>query len=158
GACQLPVTTRFIENQAVVTGYSDDTAGPSTGLKIGDVIETLDGESVMTLVERWTPYYPASNQPTRLRDMARGLTRGACAMARAGIRRENQSMAITAARRPLATLNQSTGSTHDLAGDTFRVLSNDVVYVKLSSIKTAMISDYINRAKNAKGLVIDIRN
>ena len=37
--CQLPVMTRFIENRAVVTGYSEAAAGPATGLKIGDVIE-----------------------------------------------------------------------------------------------------------------------
>ena len=42
GACQLPVTTRFIENRAVVTGYSEATAGPATGLRVGDVIESLD--------------------------------------------------------------------------------------------------------------------
>ena len=30
------------------------------------------------LVKRWSPYYAASNEPTRLRDSARGMTRGAC--------------------------------------------------------------------------------
>ena len=25
GACQIPITLRFIENQAVVTGYADAT-------------------------------------------------------------------------------------------------------------------------------------
>ena len=79
GNCQLPVTTRFIENQAVVTGYSDATAGPATGLQIGDVIETSRRR---TCCRNWssagTPYYPASNQPTRLRDIARAMTRGAC--------------------------------------------------------------------------------
>src|SRR6266545_2307577 len=81
GTCQLPVTIRFIENRAVVTGYSDVAAGTATGLKIGDVIERLDGVPVEELVERWAPYYPASNQPTRLRDIARALTRGACTAA-----------------------------------------------------------------------------
>ena len=57
-----------------------------TGLQVGDVIESLDGTPVQELVKRWEPYYPASNQPTRLRDIARALTRGACATARLGIR------------------------------------------------------------------------
>jgi hypothetical protein len=75
GACQLPVTTRFIEDRAVVTGYSDAASGPATGLKIGDVIESLDGVPVEELVERWAPYYPASNQPARLRDSTSAAAR-----------------------------------------------------------------------------------
>ena len=158
GDCQLPVTTRFIENRAVVTGYSEAAAGPATGLKIGDVIESLDGVPVEELVERWAPYYPASNQPTRLRDIARAMTRGACSAARVSVRRASQTVQITAQRQPLASLDQKVGSTHDLPGETFRLLSDQVAYLKLSSVQAAQASSYIDRAKGTKGLVIDIRN
>jgi C-terminal processing protease CtpA/Prc len=150
--------TRFVENRAVVTGYSEATAGPATGFKIGDVIESLDGTAIPELVERWVSYYPASNQPTRLRDIARGLTRGDCASVRASVRREDQTVTVTAQRMPIASLNPAAGSTHDLAGETFRLLSKDVAYLKLSSVKSAQLADNINRAKDTKGIVIDIRN
>ena len=78
GACRIPVIARFIEDKAVVTGYSQAASGPATGLQIGDVIEAIDGVAVPALVERWAPYYAASNQPTRLRDIAQSMTRGAC--------------------------------------------------------------------------------
>jgi len=158
GACQLPVVTRFVENQAVVTGYSETTAGPATGFKVGDVIESLDGAPISELVNRWVPYYPASNQAARLRDIARGLTRGDCSSVRAGVRREDQALTISAQRMPLSSLNQTAGSTHDLPGETFRLLSDDVAYLKLSSVKSAELSGDINLAKNTKGMVIDIRN
>ena len=158
GSCQLPVVTRFVEDRAIVTGYSEATAGPATGFKIGDVIESLDDATVLELVNRWAPYYPASNQAARLRDIARGLTRGDCSSVRAGVRREDQVLTVTAQRMPLTNLSQTSGSTHDLAGETFRLLSDDVAYLKLSSVKSAQIGDNINRAKNTKGMVIDIRN
>ena len=63
GACQLPVIVRFIENRAVVTGYAAAEAGMATGLKIGDVITSLDGVTVSKLMESWAPYYAASNEP-----------------------------------------------------------------------------------------------
>jgi len=122
------------------------------------VIESLDGATVLELVNRWAPYYPASNQAARLRDIARGLTRGDCSSVRAGVRREDQVLTVTAQRMPLTNLSQTSGSTHDLAGETFRLLSDDVAYLKLSSVKSAQIGDNINRAKNTKGMVIDIRN
>ena len=54
GACRIPVTMRFVENQAVVTGYAHAEAGPATGLQVGDVVEAIDGVAVGKLVERWT--------------------------------------------------------------------------------------------------------
>jgi C-terminal processing protease CtpA/Prc len=158
GTCQLPVITRFIENQAVVTGYSNATSGPATGLQIGDVIESLDGTAVPQLIRQWRPYYPASNEPTRLRDMARSLTRGACATARLVIRRPAGALEITAERQPFATLNMQAGSTHDLTGEAFRLLSGDVGYLKLSSVQSAQTTSYVERSKGTRGLIIDIRN
>ena len=152
------MTTRFIENQAVVTAYLDATSGPATGLKIGDIIETLDGTAVTQLVERWMPYYPASNRPTQLRDIGRTLTRGDCAEARLGVRRDSQLLTLRAPRVPLGNLNRAAESTHDLPGDTFRLLSPEVAYLKLSSVKVADVPGYISKAGGTKGLVIDIRN
>jgi C-terminal processing protease CtpA/Prc len=157
GECQLPVTARFIENRAVVTGYSQ-AAGATAGLRVGDVIESLDGVPVEDLLERWAPYYPASNRPARLRDIARAMTRGACSTAHVGIRRATESVEIRTQRQPLLTLDQTAGSTHDLPGDTFQLLSDQVAYLKLSSVRTAQASSYVDRAKGTKGLVIDIRN
>jgi hypothetical protein len=153
GSCELPVVTRFVESQAVVTGYSNTLTGPVTGLQIGDVIESLDGTPVQELVKRWEPYYPASNQPTRLRDMARALTRGACATARLAIRRSAGAIEITAQRQPLASVNRQAGLTHDVPGETFRLLSDQVAYLKLSSVQAALAASYVERAKGTRGLI-----
>jgi C-terminal processing protease CtpA/Prc len=48
--------------------------------------------------------------------------------------------------------------THDLPGPTFRLLSKDVAYLKLSSVKSEEATRYVNQAAGTKGLVIDIRN
>jgi C-terminal processing protease CtpA/Prc len=65
---------------------------------------------------------------------------------------------VTAQRQPLASLDQKVGGTHDLPGDTFRLLSDQVAYLKLSSVQAAQVSNYIDRAQGTKGLIIDIRN
>ena len=59
---------------------------------------------------------------------------------------------------PSRTLNLQAGATHDLAGETFRKLSNDVAYLKLSSVKSADAARYVESAQGTKGLIIDIRN
>jgi C-terminal processing protease CtpA/Prc len=158
GSCQLPVVVRFVEDSAVVSGYSQAEAGAATGLKIGDVILGLDGTPVKQLVNRWSPYYAASNEPTRLRDIARSMTRGDCGPSTLEVRREGQMVTVKAARVSSDTLERQAGMTHDLSGPAFRRLSTDVAYLKLSAVKIADAGHYIDSAKNTKGLVIDIRN
>ena len=52
----------------------------------------------------------------------------------------------------------SASYTHDRPGGTFQMLSNDVAYLKLSSVKVANSANYVRSAAGTKGLIIDIRN
>ena len=58
----------------------------------------------------------------------------------------------------MRTPTPQTFATHDQPGDTFRLLSADVAYIKLSSIKAADLPAYFEKAKSTKGLIVDIRN
>lgn len=135
--CQLPVVVRFVENSAVVSGYTQADAGPATSLKIGDLILALDGTPISQLVEGWSPYYADSNDAARLRDIGRSITHGDCGPANLRVRREAQTLILTPARVTQTQADQQAGTTHDLPGETFRKLSNDVAYLKLSSVKAA---------------------
>jgi C-terminal processing protease CtpA/Prc len=149
GNCQLPVDVRFVENSAVVSG-----AGPAAGLKMGDVILDLDGTPVSQLVEQWRPYYADSNDAARLRDIGRSMTRGDCGPAKLRVRRGDQTLTLTPTRLPL----DSVESTHDRPGEAFQELSNEVVYLKLSSAKAAFAARDVQFANRTKGFIIDIRN
>lgn len=94
GECLIPVKMRFIEGQAVVAEVSPG----ETILKRGDAIVELDGVAVTDLVKRWAPYYAASNEPTKLRDIARTMLRGACVEASLKLRRDGETIALKAAR------------------------------------------------------------
>jgi hypothetical protein len=156
GTCQFPVTVRFIENQAVVYSNIVPEAAKESGLAIGDTITDIDGVPVKKLVETWMPYYTGSNDAARMRDVAMNLTRGKCGDANAGILRDGKPLALKPKR--VLVSPQSMGFTHDLAGETFRLLSKDVAYLKLSSVKAADAAHYIEGAAGTKGLIIDIRN
>jgi hypothetical protein len=150
GGCQLPLALRFIGDKPVVLDGGQ-------GFERGDVITTLDGVSVTSLVRDWSPYYAASNDPTRLRDIARFMTRGACSTVRVDVERLGKPMTIEATRVP--SPQQTSPLTHDLPGEPFRKLADGTVaYLKLSNIKAADVPGYLEAAASTKGLVIDIRN
>jgi len=156
GPCQLPVNVRFIEGRPVISSYAGQV-GETSGMKPGDIITELDGVAIAKLMERWTPYYAASNEPTRLRDIALQMTRGDCGKAVIRVSRNNAAIEIGAERVPPKDL---TGIVymHDLPGETFRLLSNDVAYLKLSTVKQDQAAKYIESAAGTKGLIVDIRN
>lgn len=159
GPCRLPVVVRFVENRAVVGQYAAGEAGRDSGLKVGDVIQDLDGIPVSQLIEKWSPYYAASNEATGLRDIARALTNGECGPVKVRIQRGSggESLEITTVRVG-SLLGDRSGYTHDRPGDTFQLLSNQVAYLKLSSAKAADAKKYVEDANGTKGLIIDIRN
>lgn len=158
GAAMLPVVTRFVEGRAVVTGYTNDELGRASGLRVGDVILALDGDPVDSLVHRWRPYYADSNEAARMRDIGRMLSRGPPGPVRVRGERAGSRFETTARRVPVARLDARAGVTHDLPGETFQRLSDEVAYLKLSSVKSAQAADYVRRAQGAKVLVVDIRN
>ena len=156
GECQLPVNVRFVEGLPVIWGYAGK-AGETSGMKPGDVITELDGVAVAKLIDQWKPYYAASNEPTRLRDIGLQITRGACGKTTIHITRNNSPMEISTERVPSKDLT-AFAFRHDQPGETFRLLSKDVAYLKLSTVKTDQAAKYIESAASTKGLIVDIRN
>lgn len=153
GPCKLPVRLRFIEGQATILGLTD---GASSALQPGDVVEAFDGVTIARLVDAWRPYYADSNEPARLRDMVETMTRGACASVQVQVRRDDGAYTFAIPR--VARTRRWTAVTHDRPGATFQMLTDDVAYIKLSSIKRADIPGYMERAAHTKGLIVDIRN
>src|SRR6476646_5273889 len=156
GECQFPVTVRFVENQPVIYDYIIPKAAKESGLAVGDVITELDGVPVKKLVEGWKPYYTGSNDTSIMYGIAMFMTRGKCGEASAAILRDGKTLALKPTRVPAP--QESLGFTHDLSGETFRLLSKDAAYLKLSSVKAAEATHYIQAASGTKALIIDIRN
>jgi hypothetical protein len=90
-------------------------------------------------------------------NIARYMTRGECGESSVAVRRGDEKLNFKVTR----TAPAKTGSAddpHDLPGLTFRLLSKDVAYLKLSSAKSADAVHYVEQAAGTKGFIIDIRN
>lgn len=157
GECHLPVRLRFVQNQAVVTAYTDGVQASTSPIKIGDIVTELDGKPVSTLVKDWSSYYADSNEAARLRDIAGFMTRGACSETTVGILQGHHALHYQVMRVPIVKGDLALG-THDLPGAAFRLLTPEIAYLKLSTAKSDAIANDIERAKGTKGLIIDVRN
>lgn len=161
GTARVPVTMRFIEGRFVVTGFSDPVEGPASGLRLGDAIVSINGVLVDSLARVIAPYFGASNDAARHRDIARALLKGREGPVQLGIIRDGVPAVVQTTRSQVPPIYARAGLTDDRPGDTFQMLSDgrdSVAYLKLSSITTAAIPEYVERAAHASALIIDIRN
>ena len=157
GNCSIPVTIRFIQGFATVVRVDSEAKGYSSWFKAGDVLIELGGKSVEELIDAWTQFYADSNEAARMRDIANNMTNGPCGRVSVKIRRGSSAIVRQADRIPTAPVSQH-AMTHDLPGDTFRLLCDQVAYIKLSSIRAGDIDHYLRLAARTRGLIVDIRN
>ena len=158
GKLQAPVQVKFIEDQAVVTGYFHDTFGPGSGLLPGDIITTIEGKTVSEIVRERQKFYPASNQVIKLRDIARSLLRGNEENLQLTIRRAYKEMTVNIQRYERAELDESPNGAYNKPDSCYQLLSEDIGYIYLGNIKSDLLPTIFEQFKDTKGIVIDIRN
>lgn len=156
GTMQVPVAIRFVEDQAVVWRYTDAERGLQTGLELGDEIVAVDGKPVAELRAAWTPFFAASNEPARLREIGHDLTLGVGPWCMLSIMRDGTPLEVHAERVSRDKLNHR--PPHDREGPVFQILPSGIAYLRLSGVVASTCPDYITRAADTHGFIIDIRN
>jgi len=105
----------------------------------------------------WTPYFAASNDAALHRKLGAALTRGARARGAILVERDGRRMTVDVDRVATTPGSPPVRPWHDRPGDTFQRLTDDVAYVKLSTIAIGDVEGYVRDAATARVLVIDIR-
>ncbi|SHJ18858.1 Peptidase family S41 [Mesonia phycicola] len=158
GSNYPPIHVRFIENQLVVIDYYNQELKNEVGLKIGDVITKINDIPIDKIVKEQSRYYPASNEPTRLRDISADLLRS---------NSNNIEIEFVSGNSNPQTKNLKLYSKDSLDiyrwyrksnVKSFKMLDNKIGYVTLQTIKEDDIAQIKDEFKNTKGIIIDIRN
>lgn len=155
GSYFVPVKVTFIEGQPVVTGYKSTGTAEKTGLQIGDVIISVDSVKVWDKINRLLKYTPASNYPTKLRNIgSKNL-----------LRVNNNPCAITYERNgdtntvlvETYTEKQINKDQNPDQRECWKFISDDIGYIYPGTIKSSLLPEIMSRFKNTKGLIIDMR-
>ena len=158
GVNYSPVHVRFIENQLVVTDYYNEELKDEVGLKIGDIITKVNGIPIGTIVKEKSKYYPASNIPTRFRDISADILRSNSNEIEIDFISENSSEQTKSLKLyPKDSLDIYRWYRKS-DEKPYKMLDSNIGYVTLSSIKDEDIQKIKTQFKDTKGIIIDIRN
>lgn len=158
GSNYSPLHLRFIQNQLVVTDYYNEELKSEAELKIGDVITKINGRAIEEIVKEKSKYYPASNVPTRLRDMSANLLRSNAKEVEIEFKSYNsETQAKTLKLYPKDSLNIYSWYRKN-EDKSYKMLDDNIGYITLQTIKQGDINKIKYEFSKTKGIIIDIRN
>ncbi len=156
GLRNTAVELTFIENKAVVTGFYDEKLGRETGLEIGDIVSVINKKPVEEIVKEQLKFTPASNYPTKLRDISYKLLRTNDSAIVVDFIRNNRTE-----KKVLKTFTSkeiTISTKYDVKDTCFKLINKDIAYINNGSLKRAYLPKIWKEIENTKGLIIDNRN
>jgi hypothetical protein len=155
GTKYAPFEVTFIDDKAVVTDYRDEPLAKKSGIKIGDIIEFVDGKAVNEIVKERLPLTPASNYPTQLRDLGRDLLRTSKPALEIKYSHGN-----TTASTEVETSFPYFFAKHDnyhKEDSCFKLIDSDIAYLYPGLMKNEFLPKIMAEVKKTKGLIVDFR-
>ncbi len=153
GKYAVPCQISFIENKAVITDIQF-SADSTLQLKIGDIIEKINGESVDEIVERRLPITVASNYSTKLRNIAYDILRSNSEFVSITYLHHGQ-MKTDNVKGVKLGINYST--TTKIQKKPWRMLDNNIGYLYMENVKESDLPNIMKNFQNCKGIILDHR-
>lgn len=154
GANYGPVKIKFIENKPIVTGYLNDDLGKKSGLELGDIITEINNRTIENILEDKLKYYPASNYPTKLRNISNDLFRTNDDFLNIEFIRDGKKQLSKIQCYPIDKIFDSKSKSEE---NYFKFVDPNIGYIYPGYIKNEYISNIMSQVKNTKGLIIDLR-
>ncbi len=153
-----PINVRFVEEKLVVTDYFNPELKSSTGLEIGDIITTIDGQTIEQVIDKRSKFYPASNSAARLRDIATDILRSnSRSIDITYISQYGSEHQMTLKLYPKDSLNIFRW--YKKSDDkSYKMLENKIGYVTLQTITDEDVPVIMEEFEDTKGIIMDIRN
>jgi len=156
GEVYPPVIVQFVEGQLAVVRILDREASRS-GLAVGDIITSIDGETTAARVRRLAPFISASTpQALQARIASFILAASDSTAARLTVRSPEGPERMVRVPRSSARPFRPYGPV-SREGPIIRVLPGNIGYVDLERITDAMVDSVFAVLKGTKGIVFDAR-
>lgn len=154
-----PFQAKFIENKLVVTGYYNDTLNIKQLVKIGDVINKINGLSIDTLVKKYLPFTGASNYVSELKRMKRHhLLRSNNKAMSLDIFRDGKEEVINVRLLEYNKLNLGLDYDPDPKQPAYKRIDGDISYLFPGRYKNKDLPAIKKTFDGTKGMIIDLRS
>ena len=155
------VHVSFIKDQLVITDYYNPEYKKDYQLEIGDEITEINGKNVQNIIDTVSEFYPASNQPTRLRNISSDILRSNDTTLDIAYVSKNSGKAIKSNKTIKLFPRDSLNIYRWLKPSkepSYKMLEDSIGYVTLQTIENEDLPKIKEDFAKTKGIIIDIRN
>ncbi|MDR0988738.1 MAG: hypothetical protein LBM06_04690 [Prevotellaceae bacterium] len=158
GRRKVPFEVQFVENELVVTSFTDASSNLSKELSPGDIITAINGEKVQTVVARLYPYMPASNDASKHRDIARIILQTNDSVLNIGCVHNGKLFTKRIPTYAIGQLNIPDLFNSKPEQEGYSILGDSIGYIYPATCKYEERETKLPRLMaNTKGLIIDLR-
>lgn len=147
----LPVKISNIDNKPVVSGFFNDSLAKMNDLKLGDIIEEVNGLNIQEEANKNLKYISGSNQNIKMRDAFYSVIKGFDNTVELTIKRDDEFKEVEVKR-------YNYGDFHDSNVLKFKSINDNIGYVNMENISEDDIKVIFKSFENKKSIIIDLRN
>jgi C-terminal processing protease CtpA/Prc len=151
GLKAAPIDIKIMDNLVVVTKIYDELE-ENADIKPGDIITHINGVTTEKLINEKIKYCPASNLPTKHRDVSRKLLRTNDDFIELKIQRNESTLT-----KKINCINFDQIKFWENNTPSHKILENNIGYIYPGSLKKGEIDSIMSTLANTKGLIIDFR-
>jgi len=150
----IPAHFKLHNNQAIISGFYDDSLAKINDIRIGDIITKVDGKDVESIFNENKKYINGSNLARKRANSFRAIFNGKSDSVRVEYLRDGKCYNSTWGRYETSELNVS----RDDEQENYKILEGNLGYVNMGVLKIKEIPDMMEDLQDTKSLILDIRN
>ena len=144
----------IMDDKAVVTGFFNTDLCTRNDIRIGDVIESVNGKRIADIISEKSKYIGASNKPTILRDMYAAIFNGNTNLVNIKYERDGKDTSKWIQRCYNKEFDVKVKDTNKA----WKIMGDNIGYINMGILKQKDIKIAMHELKNTKGIIFDIRN
>jgi hypothetical protein len=143
----IPIKVKFIENKAVVAKLYDEFK--SSEIQVGDIITSVNGINIEDWIANNSKYFPASNYPTQLRDIANKILRSNGDSIKVSIESKTGIKQLDLETIPYKYFREEPLS--------HKTINETIGYIYPGTLKKGELDEIMPKFLDKEGLIIDLR-
>ena len=151
-----PFRFKIIDNKAIVTGFYNDSLCKINDIQYGDVFLKVGNATIEDIIKENSTYIGASNEATKLRNMYYVIFNGKTDSVTVTFERNGVVREKTLYRYAFKDFAFSWSDVDKM--DTCKILEGNIGYVDLGLLQPKQTEAYLNKLKNTKAIIFDVRN
>lgn len=156
GTKAVPFRFKIIDNKAVVTGFYHDSLCKANDIQVGDVFLKVGTSTIEEIIREKSKYIGASNEATKLRNFFYAIFSGETDSVNTTFERNGVITNKTIYRYYFKNFNYKW--IYSNSNDTCKIIEGNIGYLNLDFLKPEQTEGYMNKLKNTKAIIIDVRN